>query len=71
MKGINDALNMCINQCIVKGWLFRAKLVKGDNSGSYKIIDNELRDCIPQTTERILMKMTLRLYQAIQASSED
>ena len=41
MKGTNDAWNMCINQCIVNGWLFRAKIVKGDNSGRYKIINNE------------------------------
>ena len=46
MKGTNDAWNMCKNQCIVKGWLFKAKLVKGDNSGSYKIINNELRDVV-------------------------
>ena len=38
MKGTNDAWNMCINQCIVRGWLFRAKLVKGDNSGRYKLM---------------------------------
>ena len=41
MKGTNDAWNLCINQCIVNGWLFRAKIVKGDNSGRYKIINNE------------------------------
>ena len=46
MKGTNDAWNMCINQCIVNGWRFRAKLVKGDNYGSYKIINNELRDVV-------------------------
>ena len=48
MKGTNDAWNMCINQCIVNGWLFKAKLVKGDNSGRYKIIYNEreLRDVV-------------------------
>ena len=28
MKGTNDAWNMYINQCIVKGWLFRAKLIR-------------------------------------------
>ena len=46
MKGTNDAWNMCITPCSVNGWLFRAKLVKGDNSGSHKIINNEreLRD---------------------------
>ena len=65
MKGTNDTWNMCINQGIVKGWLFRAELVKGDNSRGYTLIDNALRDvCIPKTTERILMKITLRLYQA-------
>ena len=48
MKGTNDAWNMCINQCIIKGWLFRAKLVKRDNSGSYKLINNELRDVNPK-----------------------
>ena len=32
---------MCINQCIVHGWLFRAKLVNADNSARYKIINNE------------------------------
>ena len=42
MKGTNDAWNMCINQCIVNCRVFRAKLVKGDNSGCYKIINNEL-----------------------------
>ena len=46
MKGTNDAWNMCINQCIVKGWLFRTKLVKGDNSGGYKIIYIELGDVV-------------------------
>ena len=46
MKGTNDAWNMCINECTVRSWLFRTKLVKGDNSGSYKIIDNELRDVV-------------------------
>ena len=59
MKGAIDAWNMCINQCIVNGWLFRAKLAKEDNSGRYKIIDNEreLRDGVcPKTTERIFMK---------------
>ena len=44
MKGTNDAWNMCINQYIVKGWLFRAKLLNGDNSGFYTLLDNELRD---------------------------
>ena len=65
---------MCINQCIVNGWLFRAKLVKGDNSGCCKMINKEPRTsrcCIPKTTERILLKITLCLYQAIQATSED
>ena len=44
MKGANDACNMCINQSID----FRARLVKGDNSGRYKIINNErkLRDVV-------------------------
>ena len=48
MKGTNDAWNMCINQYIVNGWLFTAKLVKGDNSGRYKIINykRELRDAV-------------------------
>ena len=48
MKGTNDVLNMCINKCIVNGWLFRAKLAKVDNSGRYKIINNEheLRDVV-------------------------
>ena len=41
MKGINEARNMCINLCIINGWLFRAKLVKGDNSGRYKLTNNE------------------------------
>ena len=41
MIGMNDAWNMCINQCIVNGWLFRGKLVKGDYFGRYKIINNE------------------------------
>ena len=41
MKGTNDAWNMCINQCIVNGWLFRAKPVKGDNLGHPKIINND------------------------------
>ena len=41
MKSTNDAWNMCINHCIVNSWLFRTKLVKGDNSGRYKIINNE------------------------------
>ena len=55
MKGTNEAWNMCINQSIENGWLFRAKLVKGDNSGRYKIINNErkLRDVVypkPQST---------------------
>ena len=40
-KGTNDACNMCINQNIENGWLFRAKLVKGDDSGCYKIFNNE------------------------------
>ena len=44
MKGTNGAWKMCINHCIVNGWLFRAKLVKGDNSESHKIIDTDLRD---------------------------
>ena len=39
MKGTNDAWNMCIHNFIINGWLFRAKLVKGDNSGHYKIIN--------------------------------
>ena len=67
MKGTNDAWNMCIHNYIVNGRLFRAKLVKGDNSGNYKIINNECefpRCCIPKTTEHILMKITLHLYQA-------
>ena len=53
MKGANDAWNMCINQCIINGWLFRAKLAKGDNSGSYKIINNEheLRDVVNQNPQ--------------------
>ena len=34
-------MNICINQCIVNCWLFRLKLVKGDNSERYKIINNE------------------------------
>ena len=48
MKATNDAWNMCINQCIINGWLFRAKLVKGDNSGRYEIFSNEreLRDVV-------------------------
>ena len=48
MKGTIDACNktLCINQCIVKGWFFRANVLKGDNSGSYKIINNELRDVV-------------------------
>ena len=41
MKGTNDAWNMCKNQCIVSGRLFRTKLVKGYNSGRYKIINIE------------------------------
>ena len=40
MKGTNDAWNMCMNQCIVNGWLLKAKLVKGNN-WRYKIINNE------------------------------
>ena len=40
-EGTNDAWKMCINQCIVNGWLFRAKSVKGDNSERYRIINNE------------------------------
>ena len=39
MKGTNDAWPMCIYQCIINGWLFRAKLVKGDNSVRYKIMN--------------------------------
>ena len=48
MKGTNDAWNMCISQSIQYGWLFRAKLVKGDNSGRKKIINNKrkLRDAV-------------------------
>ena len=46
MKGTSDVWNMYINQCIVKGWLFMAKLVKGDNSESYKLINNELQDVV-------------------------
>ena len=48
MKGTNNAWNMCINRCVVNGWLFRAKLVKGDNSGLYKMFNNEreLRDVV-------------------------
>ena len=46
MKGTNDAWNICIKQCIVKCWLFRAKLVKVDNSESYKLINSELRDVV-------------------------
>ena len=42
MKGSNDAWNMCIHQCIVSGWLFRAELVKGHNSGRYRIINLHL-----------------------------
>ena len=61
MKGNNDAWNICRNQCIVNGWLFRSKLVKGDNSGCYKIINNE----------RELRDVVYHLYQAIQATSED
>ena len=55
MKGSNDAWNMCINQCIVKGCLFRAKLVKGGNSGRYKIINNdrELRDVVYPKPQRV------------------
>ena len=47
----------------------------GDNFGRYEITNNEreLRDicCIPKISECIFMKITLRLYQAIQATSED
>ena len=32
---------LCINQCAVDGWLFGAILLKRDNSGRYKIINNE------------------------------
>ena len=73
MKGTNDAWNMCINQCIVNGWLFRAKLIKGDNFERYKIINNEraLRDVVYRTTERILMQITLHPYQVIQVTSVD
>ena len=73
MKGTNDAWNMCINQCIVNGWFFRAKLIKGDNFDRYKIINNEraLRDVVYRTTERILMQITLHPYQVIQVTSED
>ena len=48
MKSANDAWNMCINryQCIINGWLFRANLVKGDNSGRYNIINNK-RELLP------------------------
>ena len=48
MKGTNDTWNMSIKQCIVNSWLFRAELVKGDNYGRYKIINNEreLRDIV-------------------------
>ena len=65
---------MCINQCIVKGWLFRSKLVKGKNSESYTLINNEFRDVVYQKTQvhfNCLMKISLRLYQAMQATSED
>ena len=41
MRGTNDAWNMCIYESIENGWLFRANLVKGDNSGRYKIIKDE------------------------------
>ena len=46
MKDTNDAWNTCINQYIINGRLFTAKLVKGDNSVRYEIINNEreLRD---------------------------
>ena len=56
MKGTNDAWNMCINQSIVNGWLFKAKLVKGDNSVHYKIINNEceLRDVVYPKPQRTL-----------------
>ena len=74
MKGTNHALDMCINQCIVNGLLSRAKIVKGDNSGHYKIINNEreLRYVVyPQSQSAFKYTLTLHLYQAIQATSED
>ena len=47
MKGTNDASYMLINQCVTNGWLYRAKLAKGDDSGrDKKIINNELRDVV-------------------------
>ena len=55
MKSTNGAWNMCVNQCNVSVWLFRAKLVKGDNSGRYKIIDNEreIRDVVYQKPQSV------------------
>ena len=54
IKGTSEAWNMFINQSIENGWLFRAKLVKGDNSTRYKIINNKrkLQDIVYPKPQR-------------------
>ena len=44
MKGKNDAWNTYLNQCIVNGWLLRAKLVQEDNVVRYKIIHEPVHE---------------------------
>ena len=46
MYGTIDVLNMCIIKCITNGWLIRIMIIKGRNSGHYKIthIKGDFRD---------------------------
>ena len=48
MKGITDVLNMWIIKCITNGWLIGIMMIKGHNSGRYKITHNkgDFRDCL-------------------------
>ena len=74
MKATNDVWNMCKNKCIVNSWLFgQLMLIKGVTISIITecIINTTLRCCIPKPAQRILMKITMCLFQAIQAIFED
>ena len=71
MKGTNDALNMCINKCIVNGWRCRAKLVKGDNYGRYKMINASFEMLYTQTHRAFFNKNNTTSLSGHTGYSED
>ena len=73
MKGTNDAWTMFINQCIVNGWLFKTKLGKEINLCITKllIMNVNFEMLYTQNHKEHFHVITLRLYQAIHATSED